>query len=57
MYLPDELTAPVRQPVILIVDDEPGTIAVLAGALEELYETLCATSGPHALDLVIRQLL
>jgi|GEM_PF-502396 len=44
-----------RRPVILIVDDDPNTISVLVMALEELYEILCATNGPQALELANRQ--
>ncbi len=39
-------------PRLLIVDDEPGNILVMAKALEDRYETQFATSGPQALELV-----
>lgn len=38
--------------LVMIVDDEPGILATLAGVLgDEGYETLCTTSGEEALAL------
>ncbi|MBB5016833.1 diguanylate cyclase (GGDEF)-like protein [Chitinivorax tropicus] len=39
----------IGQPTILIVDDEPANVEVLAGSLEELYEVQFALSGQEAL--------
>lgn len=43
---------PVRKPRILIVDDTPANIQILASALVKKYEILIATSGRAALELV-----
>jgi len=43
--------APVGQKLILIVDDTPTNLGVIAGALKDSYRTKVATSGQKALDL------
>lgn len=43
------------KPLILIVDDTPTNIQVLAEALREDYRVKVATSGQGALDLIARQ--
>ncbi|MBF0589155.1 MAG: diguanylate cyclase [Magnetococcales bacterium] len=44
-----------RQPTVLIVDDEPTNIEILNQILEPEYDIICSTDGPSALDLVDRQ--
>jgi diguanylate cyclase (GGDEF)-like protein len=43
-------------PTILIVDDLPSNIEILAGLLGEEYEILFATSGEEALEIAHRQI-
>ena len=43
-----------RKPSILIVDDQPANIHILAKALQPSYEIMAATSGSIALELVQR---
>lgn len=43
-----------QKPTILIVDDQPTNIHILAEALEVDYEIVIATSGVTALDLVMQ---
>lgn len=40
-----------QRPRILVVDDSPGIIQMLAGILRPRYEVLFATDGPRALAL------
>ena len=42
---------PVRQGYVLIVDDEPANVELLAAALEDTYELLFATNGARALEI------
>ena len=42
------------RPAILVVDDIPTNLEVLAGALENDYDLSFALSGPEALDLISR---
>ncbi len=44
------------KPIILIVDDEPANIQVLAACLRDKYDIKVATSGEHCLGLVRNQL-
>lgn len=43
---------PIRKPKILIVDDVPGNIRVLAGILASDYDILVAVNGQCALEVV-----
>jgi len=42
---------PPSRPLILVVDDEPINIEVMAVALDSEFEVICAGSGPEALKL------
>jgi diguanylate cyclase (GGDEF)-like protein len=42
-----------RQPRILVVDDEPGSIELLAGIFGDEYEIMFATEGEKALELAL----
>ncbi|AGX87450.1 cell cycle response regulator [Candidatus Symbiobacter mobilis CR] len=46
------MTFPPNRPTILIVDDTPGNIQILAQALLRDYEVLVSTNGPAALELL-----
>ena len=41
---------PDRKPVVLVVDDTPENIDVLAGLLSDHFEVLVAMNGAKALD-------
>ncbi len=42
---------PGSKPTVLVVDDDPGNLAVVGGLLDPLYEVRVANSGPRALDM------
>ena len=44
-----------KQPRILLVDDEPGSIELLAGIFGDEYEIVFATEGNKALDLALTE--
>ncbi len=44
-----------RQPCILLVDDEPGSIELLAGIFGDEYEILFATEGEKAVGLALTE--
>lgn len=46
---------PDNKPVILIVDDTPTNIQILAEALKDKYRVKVAGSGPAALDIIAKQ--
>jgi len=46
----------INKPIILIVDDEPTNIQVLAGCLKDQYQIKVATSGEQCLQLINDQL-
>jgi signal transduction histidine kinase len=50
-----EMTAPQEKPLILLVDDMPANLHVLAAALRETYRIKTATSGAAALELSVRE--
>ncbi|MCB1920004.1 MAG: diguanylate cyclase [Candidatus Competibacteraceae bacterium] len=48
----EELLAPRRRPILLIVDDTPANIQILAQGLMDQYDIRVATSGMAALELL-----
>ena len=44
-----------RRPHVLIVDDVPSNVQVLAEALKQDYEVYFATSGEQAIEMAISQ--
>ena len=46
--------APVHTPTILVVDDAPTNLTLLAGLLDKTYRVKLASSGPKALELAQR---
>ena len=47
------MIAPTDGALVLIIDDEPANIHVLANALKERYELIFATSAARALEIVL----
>ena len=41
-----------RRPQVLVIDDEPGNLRMMAGALEDEFEVLTATGGDEGLNLL-----
>lgn len=53
-FAPEQLKLDAEKPLLLLVDDMPANLHVLAAALKADYRLKTATSGPAALDLVAR---